>query len=454
MNTKYIFGMTVVVGILGFILTSSVAYGQTISCVDLNVTISLGSTDARTKGEVSKVQNFLYAQKYLMVTSTGYFGAMSQSAVRKFQGNNGIPVTGTVGPLTRAKIKQISCTSASLPSSSANKTMQVSSGESKDSAVGTPSIDAIKITSMTPNQGKGGETITVFGSGFTPDTVVNYRKATSTNGGGQIGGKNITFVSSNELRFYLDSRHVANSQSGNQFFYLSNSKGASNFLNFTFADDYDVAEAKQASIRANGSLSIGAIGADVVEVQDFLEQKGFLTIPPGGSKGTYDQNTKDAVAKYQASKGIYPADGMVGPSTRATMTESSKNFATVPTSSRPMSVIAPAGITYKNTDSAFVKWTPYGGDFDKYYIMLGNKVAGFSVNLVPDITITKYVTEFTVPLADAYRSIITNRGNYSVEEMQNAYRIEIYADKGGSFSRPEQRAIGETFAIMNASPSI
>jgi hypothetical protein len=64
-------------------------------------------------------------------------------------------------------------------------------------------------------------------------------------------------------------------------------------------------------------LTIGSTGADVIELQTWLETKGLLMIPAGVSKGYFGTLTQMALAKYQASVGIVPAVGYFGPITRA-----------------------------------------------------------------------------------------------------------------------------------------
>ncbi len=64
------------------------------------------------------------------------------------------------------------------------------------------------------------------------------------------------------------------------------------------------------------TFGVGASGADVVALQTFLEEKGFLTMPQGVSKGFFGRVTGAAVAKYQTSAGLEPA-GVFGPLTRA-----------------------------------------------------------------------------------------------------------------------------------------
>ncbi len=57
-------------------------------------------------------------QQLLGVQSTGYFGALTKKAVMDFQKKYGLPQVGTVGPMTRAKLKEIFGSTA--PSSNSN----------------------------------------------------------------------------------------------------------------------------------------------------------------------------------------------------------------------------------------------------------------------------------------------------------------------------------------------
>lgn len=63
------------------------------------------------------------------------------------------------------------------------------------------------------------------------------------------------------------------------------------------------------------SLTIGSTGADVVALQSWLISKGYSI--PAGATGYFGNQTKAAVAAYQAAKGITPAVGYFGPITRA-----------------------------------------------------------------------------------------------------------------------------------------
>jgi hypothetical protein len=57
--------------------------------------------------EVSKLQVFLIAKKLLGTGVFGFFGVKTLGAVRQFQSQNKLPVTGFVGPTTRKVINSI-----------------------------------------------------------------------------------------------------------------------------------------------------------------------------------------------------------------------------------------------------------------------------------------------------------------------------------------------------------
>ncbi len=87
---------------------------QTNACVDLTRTLRLGSTDAETSGEVTKLQQYLtQTGDYTYGSITGYFGPATEAAVQRFQCRKGIICQGTpegtgygvVGARTRAAMR-------------------------------------------------------------------------------------------------------------------------------------------------------------------------------------------------------------------------------------------------------------------------------------------------------------------------------------------------------------
>lgn len=83
-------------------------YSGAPSCLQLSGNLTYRSRDGATGG-VSALQNFLQAKGYLNSQSTGFFGAMTTGAVKRYQADNGISATGYVGPITRTHIKEDSC---------------------------------------------------------------------------------------------------------------------------------------------------------------------------------------------------------------------------------------------------------------------------------------------------------------------------------------------------------
>lgn len=72
----------------------------------------------------------------------------------------------------------------------------------------------------------------------------------------------------------------------------------------------------QSSFTFTKNLTVGFFGEDVVALQTFLEQRGFLIMPYGIAKGYFGGLTRSALVKYQRSEGITPAVGYFGPLTR------------------------------------------------------------------------------------------------------------------------------------------
>lgn len=86
-----------------FIFITSSA--SALTCTTLTRSLSKGSEN----NEVLALQQFLFDGGFLAVKPNGYFGENTRKAVILFQKRQKISMTGTVGPLTRAKIQEMSC---------------------------------------------------------------------------------------------------------------------------------------------------------------------------------------------------------------------------------------------------------------------------------------------------------------------------------------------------------
>jgi len=78
-------------GISSNTITSSVPTGTNSSCTTLSQYLSLGSKDAATLGEVSRLQQFLG------ISPTGYFGLQTKTALQSWQSAHGVVSSGSPG---------------------------------------------------------------------------------------------------------------------------------------------------------------------------------------------------------------------------------------------------------------------------------------------------------------------------------------------------------------------
>lgn len=121
---------------------------NTTRCYAFERDLYVGLNDARTGGDASLLQAFLLS--YLKLSPTGYFGPLTFNAVTRFQIANGVRATGYVGPLTRARIKALTC-GGSIPT------------------VGLPTLQT-----LSPSAGIIGTTVTLFGQNLQGDATIIF----------------------------------------------------------------------------------------------------------------------------------------------------------------------------------------------------------------------------------------------------------------------------------------
>jgi hypothetical protein len=116
---KYILSLFVI----GFLVAPFISFAQSDinttqvgkGCVAIANSIGFRDRDFNKNGEVSVLQDFLHSKGYLNSTPTGYFGLMTQGALKNFQRDNGISSTGYFGSITRAKVKILTACAWSIP---------------------------------------------------------------------------------------------------------------------------------------------------------------------------------------------------------------------------------------------------------------------------------------------------------------------------------------------------
>jgi len=143
--------------------TTSVTY-------DFTSDLTVGSTGT----QVSQLQQMLISKGYLTAVSapTGYFGALTQSALAKFQAANGItPSVGYFGPKTRAFVNAMTSTSTTTTTTTTTTgtgttTTAPASGLFVSLASTNPSAGSL-ITSAPNTSGNGAARVPVLAVSFT-----------------------------------------------------------------------------------------------------------------------------------------------------------------------------------------------------------------------------------------------------------------------------------------------
>jgi peptidoglycan hydrolase-like protein with peptidoglycan-binding domain len=134
--------------------------------------LQVGSTGA----EVTALQNILIQGGFLAASGpTGYFGSLTQVALKKFQTAKGFSPAGEVGPQTRAALNALGTITSGNPNQALIDALlaQVKILEAQIAA----------ILAQRAQQGGGGS-----GSAGTPSTITNYTPPTNNGGGGGGGG--------------------------------------------------------------------------------------------------------------------------------------------------------------------------------------------------------------------------------------------------------------------------
>ncbi|MCR4334480.1 MAG: peptidoglycan-binding protein [Patescibacteria group bacterium] len=107
------------------------------NCLILHETMRFRSDDEQTKGEVSKLQQFLKSKGYFTEKVSGFYGKATMQAIIAFQRANNIApssqnpwLSAVVGPKTQQKIASLTC-NASSPITSPSSTPMIISNPNK-----------------------------------------------------------------------------------------------------------------------------------------------------------------------------------------------------------------------------------------------------------------------------------------------------------------------------------
>lgn len=117
--------------IIFFVFSQANAQSATNStCKLISNSFGYGTKDSNTNGEVTILQDYLFKNNYLTIKSTGFYGFLTQNAVKKIQQSNNIKSTGYVGTLTKNLINKSFCSSLEINNNSSSTTISIISPSS------------------------------------------------------------------------------------------------------------------------------------------------------------------------------------------------------------------------------------------------------------------------------------------------------------------------------------
>lgn len=272
------------------------------SRADLGLTTSYGTASSSAPSVTSHTLTYtglaastLY---HFTVTSTDSFGKASTSTDQTF-------TTASVPDTTPPVISSIT----SAPGST-NATITWSTNEAANSQVGygttaaygaTTTLDATLVISHS-----------VSLSALLPETTYHFRIRTADGSGNASFSSDQLFTTLVAITTPSLPTHFSGSSARSTFVPTGSMVSSTVFVR---------------------NLDLKSAGGDVVSLQQFLIQNGYLTV--GNDTGYFGALTQAALARFQAARGISPAVGYFGPVTRAAIA-SPGTTTTAPAQSAPV----------------------------------------------------------------------------------------------------------------------
>jgi peptidoglycan hydrolase-like protein with peptidoglycan-binding domain len=145
--------------------------------------LNIGSTGA----DVTALQTILNQKGFFQGPISGYFGALTAAAVKKFQTANGVSPLGNVGPATRAALNDLQNSSASSTSAGTAGTTSTKYTFTSSLSVGSTGADVTALQNRLTSEGVYSGPITGTFGPLTRAAVEKYQTAHGISPIGQVG---------------------------------------------------------------------------------------------------------------------------------------------------------------------------------------------------------------------------------------------------------------------------
>ena len=308
---------------------------------------------------VLRLQKGLNQLGFSVGTADGKYGPKTQSAVRAFQQRYGLTVDGLAGPKTQQKLYSILGTASSNTTVTTTTTMSSQSTAMVINPSGWFSGNYATIES-----GQKGDRVRLlqaalkklgyytgavdgsFGSG-TRSAVKSFQKSAGLTQDGKAGTKTLTKIEArlgndNTSAAALSYMNSVSSQTVQQ--QTTNATNTANTTNTTNTTTQTTVQPVVTVSRPNRTLRFGNTGDDVRALQTRLAQIGYYT---GTVNGSYDQQTMEAVIRFQAVSGL-ETDGVAG---NKTYNKLFTTTAQTVTNTTPVQSDAPTVTTVSDTNT-------------------------------------------------------------------------------------------------------
>ncbi|WP_096203087.1 C40 family peptidase [Bacillus sp. FJAT-45350] len=230
--------------------------------------------------DVKELQDLLKEKGYFDYhTSTGYYGTITEEAVKQFQRDNGIQSTGVAGKQTLTALLQVS---------SANNGETTKPTQRKVLTLGAQGDEVKKLQQLLKEQGHFNHKVTGYFGRVTAAAVKEFQLKNELTVDGIVGEQTKSALTlqpmaiATSTRIYQPSSQVSSTSSTSEI------------------------------------LRIGAKGEQVIHLQKLLKDAGFFNREITGNFG---EVTEQVVKEFQRQNGL-AIDGIVGPKTIGALNQS------------------------------------------------------------------------------------------------------------------------------------